>query len=230
MSLTLKEIIDTVLLEAGLATETAYADSDDDAIKRYVNLANRSLVRLRRHPWQALRKSWDFSLSTDTQYDLPADFGYLIPDTFYTDQSLYPVDLPANSGTWSYLKVSESSTGVMVQARLLGGKLHINSPNSGSVMRVEYVTKHAVVPASGDNKERFTADTDTTLIDDDLLTMDLLWRVKKLHGMDYRGDQDEFGFYELHLKGDDAGSKTIVPGADEDLSTEPYTDLWVNNA
>lgn len=226
MALTLKNMLDAVLLESGVATETAYAASDDDEVKRLLYLANRSIETLSRYPWQVLRKTYEFTLTSETTYQLPSDFRSFVPDTMYTDSHLWPVDFPSDASDWAYLQASSGGNGIAVRMRLLGNQLEVYQPTSGEVIRVEYVSKHPVQAADESYKERFTADTDTCVLDDDMVVRDILWRYKKLMGhVDWQADLMEAEAQKRVLKGQEAGARTINP-CSSDEATGPYYDLW----
>ena len=223
----LSEILDSVMLESGMDTETAYAAADEGAVRRLVNLANRSVELLSRYQWQALRKTHTFTLTTATTYQLPADFRSFVPDTMYTDSHLWAVDFPTNAGEWAYLQASAGGSGIRTQLRLLGNQIQIYQPNSGETIRVEYVSKYPVQAADESYKQRFTADDDTSILDDDLVTRDIIWRYKKLMAVpDWQADLMEFRAYERVLKGQEAGAQTIRPEHDGGGYGSPYYDLW----
>ena len=75
-------------------------------------------------------------------------------------------------------------------------------------------------------KAEFTADTDTWILDRDLLIFDIVWRYKKLMGLqDWQIDLAESKAYQNTLKGQEAGSKTIYPDSG-DGSSVPFYDMW----
>jgi len=223
--MTLKEMIDRVLLLSGIGTETAYAGSSNPALSRLVALANQSITALARHHWTALRRIHTFTLSTDTQYELPDDFLSFVPDTMYSDTHAEGMDFPASTEEWSYLKANSGGSD-NEKVRLIAGKLNVHEPDSGSVVRFEYNSKYPVVASDGSTfKALFTADTDTTLLDDELLISDLLWRYKKLMGLqDWQVDFAESQRLYQTLKGQDGSAKTIGPR--DGVSGTPYYDLW----
>ena len=225
--MTLKTILDDVLLESGMSTESAYAASGNDAVKRLVRLANRSVGTLTRYAWQALRATHEFTLTTDTSYPLPDDYRAIVPDTFFTDGRLDNVDFPADTEMWNYLQASTGANGVAVRVRLLGDTLVVYQPDAGEVLRFEYLTKYPVLAADGTTKKaEFTADTDTWILDRDLLIFDIVWRYKKLMGLqDWQIDLAESKAYQNTLKGQEAGSKTIYPDSG-DGSSVPFYDMW----
>ena len=226
MALTLKEILDAAMHESGMPTEAAYASSNDDAIKRMLYIANRALEDLARYPWQVLLKRYTFTLTDSTTYSLPPDYRAIVPDTMYTDSHLWPVDFPTDRAEWAYLKASGGGTGTRVQMRLLADQIEIYEPSVGEEIAFEYISSKPVLDTDGVTyKQRFAADTDTCVLDDELLTLAIIWRYKKLVGLtDWQVDLAEYKTRERVLKGQEAGAQTIVPG--RETLTGPYYDLW----
>jgi hypothetical protein len=230
MSQTLKGMLDSVLLESGMDTETVYVASSDTSVQRLVNLANRSARRIAVYPWQALRKTYVFSLTDATEYDLPDDYRAFIPDTGYVTSTVNTIDMRTSPEDWGYLQSIGGSTGPTYQFRILGDKINVYGPTSGDQVRIEYLTDYPVLSATGTAKKLFTVDTDTWILDDDLLIMNIIFRYKKLLGLqDWQIDAAEYADYERVMRGQEAASKTIEPGGSVSAFSEPYTNLWVNN-
>lgn len=225
--MTLKEILDDVLMLSGADPETSYVDQGTAEVERLVALANRSATAIAQWPWQVLRSRYTFTLTSDTEYELPSDFRSFIPDTMYTTGEVWGADFPTDTGMWAYLQASSGATGARFQMRVLGGKLQVYEPESGREVSFEYVSKTPILAADGTTKkERFTADTDTWRLDDDLLIKDLTWRYMKMVGLpDWQVDALDFKNYQTIKRGDDKGAKTLIPG--EGLTMEgPYYNLW----
>lgn len=227
--MTLKDILDDVMLESGLGTEVAYASSSRDEIKRLLSVANRATrYLLRLHDWQVLRKTYTFSLSTDTSYPLPTDFSSLVPDTAFADGSIDTVDMATDPGLWGYLQASTGAAGPRYRLRIIGDTIRVFDPDSGELVRFEYMSNTPIRSATGEAKQRFTADTDTCLLDDDAVVQETLWRYQRLIGLP--GWQDvraEAQAYLRTLRGQESSVKSI--GGDEFRHDEPFTPLWVNN-
>lgn len=230
MSLTLKQLLDNVLLESGMGTEVAYATSSRDSVARLIPLANASVrMIVTAHDWQALRSTYTFSLTTETEYDLPDDYRSIVADSTFTDSNLSGVDMRPTPTTWRYLQVNNTGSGVQYRMRVMGGKIHVFAPQSGDTVSFEYISSHPVMDADGVTTQKiFDADTDTWRLDDDLLQMNILWRYKKLLGLqDWQIDLQEYGRYLNICRGNDAPAKTII--GNEESYDEPYTPLWVNS-
>ncbi len=224
----MKQILDQVQRESGLDTETEYATNSDDAVLRLVSLVNRSARVLAKFPWQAMRKTHLFTLTSATTYDLPTDFRELIPDTAFTESYYQSVDFRVDPSLWRYLQSNSGGSGPRYKFRILGGKIHVFEPNSGDQVTFEYLTDGPVVDKDdGSWKARFENDDDTWLLDDDLLIMETLWRNKKLLGLpDWQVDAADARAYLKTTLGQEAAAKTIV-GMRDGRVDEPYTDLWV---
>jgi hypothetical protein len=226
MSMTLKEILDDVLMLAGADPELTYVNQGTAEVERMVALANRSATSIAQWEWQTLRQRYTFTLSTDTEYDLPADYRAFIPDTMFSENHVWPADFPTDTSFWSYLKATSGGSDARFTMRLLDGKLHVHQPESGEQVSFEYLSKYPVLSSTGTAKERFTADTDTFRLDDDLLIKDLTWRYRKLVGHpDWQADLAEFRVYQTVKRGQDKGAQTLCP-SEGHISGEPFYNLW----
>jgi hypothetical protein len=225
MSRTLKEILDEVMLESGMDTEAEYAGSSIDAVKRLVSMANAASRALSKNVWQAMLKTHEFTLTSATSYALPSDYKRMIPDTMYSDSHLWPVEFPTGHSKWAYLQASAGGTGTQDKIRLMGDTLQIYQPEAGKVIRVEYMSENPVQAADATTKKYFTADTDTFVLDDDLLLMETMWRYQRLLGLEFWQGTAMEAKDLLNVKlGDDAGAQTIQH--DWDVGGIPYYDLW----
>lgn len=226
--MTLKDILDDVLMLSGASTYTTYVSNGDDAVERLVALANQSVAYLQTWPWQTLRKRHTFTLTASTTYALPSDFQSFIPDTMYSEDYVLPADFPAEEGFWSYLQSTSGGTDARYHIRLIGDELNVYQPDSGQDVSFEYITKHPVLDTDGTTtKEKFVADTDTFRMNDDLLIKDLVWRYKKLASIqDWQVDAMEFKRFETLMKGKDGGAQTIIPSEGTNLDGDPHYNLW----
>ena len=224
--MTLKEMLDEVLLQCGLPTETEYADNTDDSIKRFVSIASNEAAKLSRYPWQVLRKSYEFTLTSSESYSLPSDWRAFVPGTMYQEGDTWQADFPASAEEWQMLKASNTTPGGDYRVRVLGGNILVHEPTAGDTIRFEYWSNAPVLATDGlTYKQYFTADTDTFVLDDDLLMMRLIARIKRLNGLqDWQVDMAEAMKYEQELKGQDSGSKDVGPC--ETGFSKPHYELW----
>lgn len=222
--MTLKEMLDEALLQCGLPTETEYASNDDDSVARFASIASNEAAKLSRYPWQALRKSYEFTLTSAESYTLPSDFRAFVPDTMYEEGDTHPAEFPTSAANWQMLKASSTNAGDL-KVRIMGDAILVHEPEAGETVRFEYWSKYPAKNAAGTAKQYFTVDTDTFVLDDDLLIMRLIARIKRLNGLpDWQVDMAEAMKYEQELKGQDSGSRTVGPS--DDGFSKPHYELW----
>jgi hypothetical protein len=224
--MTLKEALDRVLAEAGFLQLSSYASNTDAEAQQLVALANREANRLSKHPWNKLRKTWALSMTSATSYALPADYRQFVPDTAWseTDRGEFPV----TSEVWSYYNARGIDSGLLLRMRLTDGEMQIQNPDNGQVVNLEYISKYPIEDAAEAAKERFTADTDVWLLDDDLLTQGILWRFRQVKGLDWQVDFQEYRSMYNRERASDGGSRTVNIGNDGDYEPNgPVMDLYV---
>jgi hypothetical protein len=83
---------------------------------------------------------------------------------------------------------------------------------TGEEAKFYYISRDIVAPTSGANKAAFTADTDTFLLDERLLTLGVIWRWRAQKRLEYAEDMAN---YERELEasiGKDKGSRILTSG------------------
>lgn len=77
--------------------------------------------------------------------------------------------------------------------RLVRGRLLFTpTPPAGHSVAFEWLSKWWIQDVAGTIKERFTADTDSFLLERELLKLGLTWRWKKAKGFDYTEEYEEY--------------------------------------
>lgn len=150
-----------------------------------------------------------------TQYNLPADWKKQIPQTEWDNTNRWPLMGPASPQDWQSFKSGIVYAGPRLRYRIQANTLTLNpQPSNGWVFSFEYISKFWVIGADGTRKARFTADTDTFIFDDSLMTVGLKakWMVAK--GLDATFDLGEFKGLLDNCKAQDKSAKK--------LSLSPY--------
>ena len=229
MSLTFKQIADAVMGELGVAAQDQYFGNTSTQETRLTALANRAIKILGQEGYTSLKTLGTITMTSATTYDLPADFMYLVPDTMNADGQWRPINMPVTSQHWYQLQARHGIDGIRYKARIIGDQLEVNSPESGVDLIFEYLTKNVVqsTGSASPDKERFSKDTDTWLLDDDLLIMDLKWRFMQSLNLDWQTPLAELKAYKLRLRGLEGGSQTIQMGMGvSDPVVDPYYELY----
>lgn len=183
-------------------TPTAVVTSGDASVKVLSALLTQEGKELAaRGTWQRLVKEKSIT-STATQVQtgaIPADFSRMIPDTAWNYTENEPLLGPLDASEWQSL-----SAGLVgppdLWFRLRGNDfLMLPTPSAGLDIRYEYVSRYWVdTDGDGDgDAETFTADTHTFLLDEELLTLGIMWRWLKRNRLPYN---DEFAEYQMQVQ------------------------------
>lgn len=199
--MSLLTIIQTAADRIGFVTPTSGVGSSDETSKQLVGLAGQEVAELARaHPWQALVKEKTFTATaTEEQADaVPEDFDRFIPNTMYNRSRLRIVAGPLTAQEWQDLK-GRSAVVVYDAFRQRGNALLFQPvPTAGQVYAYEYISKYPVVSQDGATFRRtFADDNDAPLLDDELVTLGVMWRFLRAKGLDY---SEAFRSYELMKK------------------------------
>ena len=122
-------------------------------------------------------------------YDLPADYLGLVDQTSWDRSRRWQMLGPVEAQEWQVMRSGISPVGPRLRYRLWQGKLFIDPPTAeGIVIAFEYVSNGWIESADGVAQSEWLADTDVSVIDEDLIELDLIWRFKRQKGLDYAED------------------------------------------
>lgn len=153
-----------------------------------------------------------FSLQPDVSGGRGNDFHRFIPQTHWDRTNRWRAHGPLTPDEWQELQSGQISAGIRVRWRVRGVPLPgTKDVNASQVIEIdstigtvttlafEYISKYWVKipdifadppdPGGGGPSTVMTADTDESIIDEELIEMDALWRLKKSIGQDYGDDR-----------------------------------------
>lgn len=225
MSDSLLTICQNVADEVGFSRPSTIVNNTDATAKQLYRLANRTGNVVSRFGWQVLRADHTFVLVTSTQtYALPTDFRYMVPDTTWDRSDDREVLNPLSAAQWAFSKGWGLVTGLNRRARIKGNLLEfdqtITSSDNGKTIAYEYVSSYWAESSGGTDQASFQADTDVSKLDDELMTLGVIWRFKKAKGLDYADDLAEYTQLLNRLKATD-GSATTLSMNSRKLSLDP---------
>lgn len=225
----LREILSAVMGESGFLVPDSFFGSTSPDDLQMCYLANRASSYLREQGYQKLIKRGTITLTSATSYALPSDYLEIVPNTSMIEGRIDAMDLPTDPSTWAYLQSVSSTSDYTVHARIINGEFAVFAPTVGEVVAFEYISNSPILDTDGTTyKQRFTADTDNWLLDDDLLILEIKWRYKKEKGIaDWQTDMQEAAQYRNSVMARDKSGKTIG-GSRYLLGGEPYTNLWIS--
>jgi hypothetical protein len=185
----------------GLVRPTAVVSSTDQQVLRLLGYAQQEGKELaRKYDWQVLTKEATFNgTATAVQTSagvsvMPDDFDRFKNGTFFNRTNKREVYGPLTPEEWQYTQ--SVATSVFVEAFRLRGSQLLLTPalDSDDAYAFEYVGSKWVTQAQGTATAAWAADTDTALLNEELITLGIIWRFKAAQGFDYA---EEFRTYEM---------------------------------
>lgn len=179
---------------------------------------------------------------TDTrdpqEYDLPADFKYMLDQTGWMRDQNVPLGGPLTPQDWQYLKGRDlvSST-IYASFRLNNGVMKLWPAESlisqAQTIAYEYVSENWVQPSSETNRDNYKPEAlaagDTILIPDPVPMLYLKSRYLMSTGMDTTKADAEFRDAFLGLSGMSKGAPILnASGMHRGARGMPYLNTWRN--
>lgn len=150
---------------------------------------------LKRHEWQALVKTFSVTATTDPNFAaLPDDFPRFMQraSLWRSDSNLIPAIGPVGPDDWTFL-VNVPYSGFPGYWRLADNQLQTLGITVGVTATMQYISKNWVTHANATTGRFWTADTDTTIFDDEVFRLFALWQWKQSKGLAYDEDMTTFG-------------------------------------
>lgn len=189
--MTLLSICRNVCYETGFGEPATIIGNTDETALQLRTLINRAGRTLARKPWEVLQKQHTFTTVASTEsYAKPTDFGFFFSDTCWDRTNYWALRGSLSPQEWQRAKSGLGSV-IRSRFRVKGGLIYIDPvPSSSNDMVIEYVS-NAWVSSGGLFYTEFQSDSDTTLIDEHLLQLDLTWRFLNRKGLAYAEEKDE---------------------------------------
>ena len=145
-----------------------------------------------------------------TIYPLPPDYETITDNTHWDKTKHWQMLGPVDAQQWQWLKSGYISTGPRVRWRILGGKFQIWPPyNTQEYLGFEYRSKGFVRSSTDQVKNSFTADSDTTVLDNTVLVLATKLKYFQIKNFDTTALQQDYMRYLNVAKANDKGSATL---------------------
>ena len=204
--MTLLTIVQDAADEIGIPRPSAVIGVNDPQIRQLLALANRDGKRLRdTHQWMILQILESFNtVASQEEYALPSDYRSMLSDTFWDRADFDRVRGQLTAQEWQEIKSGLLGSGVVNRrfriqrdntATPPANKIYIDPipAASGEEQVFEYVSNAWTVNAAGTvTSTEWTMDDDIALLDEELLTMGLIWRFRARKGFDVALDIAEW--------------------------------------
>lgn len=145
-----------------------------------------------------------------TIYPLPPDYETITDNTHWDKTKHWQMLGPVDAQQWQWLKSGYISTGPRVRWRILGNEFQIWPPyNTQEYLGFEYRSKGWARSATNQVKNSFTADTDTSVLDDAVIVLLTKLKYFQIKSFDTTALQQDYTRYLNVAKANDKGSATL---------------------
>lgn len=166
--------------------------------------------------WQSLQRDYSFitvAQEEQTNMPIPADLRRFVPDSFYNQSTNRKLTGPLTPQEYQQAQVWPQLAAPYLAYRERNSAFLLNPvPPAGETIAYSYISSYWAISSAGVAKAMFTADEDTTYLDEELLKLDLRWRWKQAKGLDYGEDMASFERQKQTSLGDDGGSAMLNQG------------------
>lgn len=194
-------MVQTACKRIGLTAPSSVVGNATENIIRLLALANEEGEDLaQRHRWQRLVDEATFTTSAaESQGAITtiagAAFGWICDDTVWNRTSIRQW-FPVSDVDWQQMK-ARTVTGPATYFRIRGNNLiALPTPTAGDTIAFEWVSKNWCQSSGGTGQSAWSADADTGIVDEAVMTMGVIWRWKHTNGLDYAED---FRKYETRV-------------------------------
>lgn len=178
-----------------------------------VNRAGRSLERT--HRFNALIMEHTFTTVDGTAaYNLPSDFRAFANMSEWDRTNQKPIRGGISSAKWQHYQSGIVNNTINRWYMIRANQFHIYpTPDvTGDTIAFDYYTKYWVDPVSAADSAFYGLDTDLSLLDEQLLTLDLKWRFLASKGFPAEIEYKEWTYLLAHVMADQKGSAALNLG------------------
>jgi hypothetical protein len=145
-----------------------------------------------------------------TAYDLPPDFETMTNRTHWDKSKHWEMLGPEDAQQWQWLKSGYISTGPRVRWRILDNQFCIwPIMNTQEYLGWEYRSKGWARAADGAVKNSFTADSDTTVLDDSIIVLATKLKYFQIKSFDTTSLMQDYQRYLSVAKANDKGAPNL---------------------
>ncbi len=125
----------------------------------------------------------------------PGRCRYILPTTAWNrDDSRQLIWI--TSEEWQHFKGWTSINDLNLRVRIRNNQLEVEqtveSGDAGTTLAFEYISLNWTQDSGSTAQQKFAADDDTSVLDEELLTLGLIWRFRKAKGLDFQADYMEY--------------------------------------
>lgn len=217
--MTLLSIIQDVADEVGINRPTEVVTSNDNNMTQLLSIANREGKALAsRYRWQRMLAEATFTQVAAADQGLinsaivtAGDFDYIMDDTMWNRTTSLPVLGSLNPVDWQTLQAFPV-TGPYQQYKIEQGKIFFDpaGANATDTIAFHYKTTSWCEDDGGSGQARWAADNDKGRLNEELMTLGIIWRWRKRKGLEYAEDFNIYETQVIDAMGRDGGNPRLA--------------------
>lgn len=197
--MSLLTVAQAVAEEIGLGSISVVATSTDKKVKRLLRLLNRAGRRLAKRNWSILQKEHTFQTVNGTAaYALPDDYDRQLDMTAWNRDTYWMMRGKLSGREWQVQKSAIIATTALRQNFRIKPDTRVNkfyidpTPSTADDLVYEYASNQWVRDSGNTTGlVKYTSDDDVSLIDEELLELEGIWRYLRATGFDYAEEREE---------------------------------------
>lgn len=196
--MSLLTLVQSATRRLGINTPVGVASSSDNAVLQLLELANEEGRELgARTAWSVLETPVTFTtVATESQGNINTiapNLKFIINNTIWNRTLRRPVFGPLSAQMWQQKKAMFLQ-GPWNQFRIIGTNLNfIPVPVAGQTCAFEYITKAFATDSTGTiERTGFFDDGDIPKLDEEIMTLGLIWRWRQVKGLDFAADYQKY--------------------------------------
>jgi len=178
------------------APTISVASSQDQNMRQCFALCNQVLQSISfKKDWPELIREHEFdTIANQREYDLPADFHHMVAPSAFNANQYYQIKGSLTPIQWWRRSITGAPDfGDSYRVDAFNGKINIApTPSAPERLVFMYITKNIAKNATGDPIDRYSQDTDTSVIDEEMVRLGLSWRWRQKKGLDFTAEMAEF--------------------------------------
>lgn len=212
--MTLLTICQNAADEIGLPQPASIIGNQEPDVQKMLRLSNKGgkyLTVLPNFYWRVLTKDRTFTgISGQEQTGiLPSDFLRMVPETFW-NRSVSRLVTNVTEVQWTGLEAT-NYVGPEFKFLYRGNSIYITPSVLGAELAFSYVTPNWCQSSGGTPQSSWAADTDTGILNEELLTYDLVFRYKYADGLPSNEDKLEYAdMLQSFLDNDQPAAGTML--------------------
>jgi hypothetical protein len=200
------------------APDSVTSSTDTSVIQLEASVNQEGRAQVQKYGWEVLVKEGSHTTvgteSQGTMVSIASDFGRFSNDTMWNRTTNRRYYGPITDSEWQQI-LAVVSGGIANYFRIRGGNLLMYpTPTAGQSVKFEYISRYWVDTAGGSSPDadKFSGDSQTTVLKEELIVLGVVWRFLKLKGLPYEHQYVDYQNRLSEYTGHDGASPILHMG------------------